>query len=375
MIFFNLRKPNLLIHLRPIIKSLKNSDVSIGLILDDKDRACFLDEELTRFPMFEESKVASLPTKGITVSADVHSKAPPNTLHLNTFHNQPVKYWMHPKPLLSKIDGFLCWGSFQKKYIKHLYASVGLMDPLIFESGAPLLDRMFDGINDKEKIRQKHKIDLEKKTILIAPSWNEGLLLREHGNELFEVLLNAPKNINLLLRLHPASMFSSDGENNNYFNGGQNWREKISTLLRARSNIFDFSSEPDAVEALIMSDCVITDVSSIAWDALTINSDVFFVDCPNWPDVAHKNRNFGNPTPTLTLNHDFLNAGKIYGNGVLKFDQLNALLMAYENKELLPPRQASFIRLRQRLLYNPGSATRETKRILKKLYKDIYDAN
>ena len=108
MIFFNLRTPNLLIHLRPIINDLKNGDIPIGLILEDKDKASFLENEISHLPMFEESQVHSLLTKGITVSSDVHSKAPPNTIHLNTFHNQPVKYWMHPRPLLSKIDGFLC---------------------------------------------------------------------------------------------------------------------------------------------------------------------------------------------------------------------------------------------------------------------------
>lgn len=249
------------------------------------------------------------------------------------------------------------------------------MTPLIFETGAPLLDRMFDGTGDKAQIMQKHKINIENKTILIAPSWNEGLLLRERGNDLFEALLEVPEKINILLRLHPASIFLNDLGNNNYFNGGQNWRDRIAKLIRTKTNIFDFSLEPDAVEALIISDCVITDVSSIAWDALTINSDVFFVDCPNWPDVAHKNQNFGNPTPTLTLNHDFLNAGRSYGNGIIEFSHLNTLINAYANKALLPPRQASSVRLRQRLLFNPGFATQETSRVLKRLYKNIHDAD
>lgn len=369
MIFFNVRKSNLIIHLRPILKGLHAAGFETGLLISEAEQKKIFEDEFDFAKFFLLSDVDQIKTPGVTVSADVHSIAPPRTFHVNTLHNQPVKYWKHPTKHLAKFDGFLCWGPFQRDFIRHLYAGTGLISPELFETGCPLLDPLFDGTLNKAELAEKRGLDPNNPTVLYAPSWNPGLSLREFGTEVLEALEQAPKNLNIAFRLHPASVFSAVDETRKRFSGGIKWGDLIQKIINSRPNVCDCSFEDDSIEALHLSDYVFTDISSLAWDALAIDRGVFHIDCPDWPQVASQNRMFGNPKPRLTRSHAFLNAGVEYGNGTVALKDLGGVLNAIATGTGIPPRKHAHNRLRSRLLYNPGTAQRATVALL----SDIHD--
>jgi len=372
MIFINVRQPNLLIHLRPIIAILQKNEADLTIIYNNDNVRTKIESEFSKLCFVEEQNIDHVQEKGITISADVHSKAPPNSFHLNTLHNQPVKYWLHPTNLLQNFDGFLCWGPFQKEFILHLYRQGGLIAPEIFESGAPLLDSLVYPHKNRADLEMQYGIKRQTKTVLYAPSWNKGLSLDKFGKDIIDAFKNCPKDINILLRLHPASLFSKEHDPNGYFTGNQAWLDFFKSHLADKENIFDLSGDPNAINAILLSDCVLTDFSSIAWDAMVTDVDLFHLDCPEWPTYAAQNKNFGLPKEVLTLQHDFLNAGRRYGNGVIAPEQISELLRAYSDGQKLPARQASVVRLHSRLLYNPGCAAQKTFEIVTQLHNKIF---
>ena len=371
MIFINVRQPNLLIHLRPIIAILQKKKVDFAIIYNNDIVRIKIEEEFSNINFIEEKNIDQVQDRGITISADIHSKAPPHSIHLNTLHNQPVKYWLHPANLLLNFDGFLCWGPFQKEFVLHLYRQAGLMAPKVYETGAPLLDNLFYPQRTRAELELQYGIKRQTKTVLYAPSWNKGLSLDKFNQEIIEAFKNCPKNVNIVLRLHPASIFSKEHDPNGYFTGNRDWLDFLQSELTDRKNIFNLSNEPNAINAILLSDCVLTDFSSIAWDAMATDVDVFHLDCPDWPKYAAQNKNFGQPKEILTLQHDFLNAGRRYGNGVISPEQISGLLKAYSDGQKLPARQKSSMRLRSRLLYNPGCAAQKTFEIITGLHDEI----
>lgn len=357
MIFFNLRKPNLSIHLDPIIQAFSHKGNDVTIIYGANADIAKSQYREFGFNFINEDEVDKIDLNGITICADVHSKHPPNTYNLNTLHNQPVKYWGHPPHLLSRIDGFLCWGPFQKDFICHLYSRAGLIKPDLFETGCPLLDPLKILTQRRSKIFERHGISQNNHTVLFAPSWNAGLSLQDFGIEILSSLQNAPENLNIILRLHPASLFTGEHDPGGYFSGGESWSDLVHKLKQNKKNIFDFSNEPNHLEAIAISDTILTDVSSLAWDALTQDKNLFFLDCPNWSKVSAKNPNFFVDSEKLINNHDFLNGGRRYGNGVLDVTSLPTLLTSLSEHKIPGVKRKNCNVLIRRLLYNAWNST------------------
>lgn len=371
MIFFSLHKSNMIIHLRPLIHGLHEEGLPVALLVESDVQKLALKEEFGFAKFFLHDEIPSIDTPGVTISASLHSAAPKHTFHLNTLHYQPVKYWRNASRLLVNFDGFLCWGPFQEEYIRHLYTGTGLVSPLFFQTGCAMLDKLFDGSVDRSAEAERRGLNPDFPTVLYAPSWNPGLSLRAFGNEILGALAAAPQDLNILLRLHPASLFSKLDKGHKRFSGGVDWAGLIAALFADRKHMHNCSLEPDAAEALILSDHVITDYSSLAWDALALDRNVFHIDCPDWPHIAAENRLFGKPRPTWTLNNAFLNAGVGYGNGRVAVADLPELLNQLASDSGFPARRVSAERLLPRLLHAPGQARQKTVAIVKDLYRSL----
>lgn len=358
MIFINIRQPNLYIHLEPYISILSSVFTDMTVFCDYDHISKIIQQKFEHIRITTSEQITKTQDTGVTISADFHSVAPRNTIHLNVLHNQPVKYWMHPRQLLLNFDGFLCWGPLQKSYIEHLYKNSGLMAPMLFDVGSPYLDFLIQNRERSGEYKKKLLSEPSNPTILYAPSWNPFLSIQENGTQILDFIKHSTPDINVIIRLHPASLFDQSHPQAQYFTGGKNWRSQLKNLTAISKNVYDHSLNHSALESLLITDCVLTDVSSIAWDALLTDSSVFHIECPRWPENAKQNAVFGNPEHNLTVGHDFLNAGVAYGNGYIKTSNIPSLLRAISNGEsdLLKSHRGHINRIENRLLFNPGNS-------------------
>lgn len=133
-------------------------------------------------------------------------------------------------------------------------------DSKILETGIPRTDIFFNIDQNKIKdIKSKLKIDEKEKIILFAPTFRGDTdSVDGYGLDYKRVLdfLNKEGNSwKLLIRLHP------NVKNNN--------------LEIQNDNILNVSSYPDMQELLLISDILITDVSSIMTEFLTMEKPIF----------------------------------------------------------------------------------------------------
>jgi len=159
-------------------------------------------------------------------------------------------------------------------FMKEWYSAKGYDSSIFRVTGYPRNDIFFRDIN-RDKILLELDIPLEKKIILYAPTWGHftGKELFPWGNlrkTLF--LLNdftERNNVFLIIRVHK------------YWEGGD-YRE-IEKILSRCSSIKWVSMEmfPDTYSLLAVTDVLITDWSSIAFDFMLLRKPIIFIDCFN----------------------------------------------------------------------------------------------
>ena len=189
---------------------------------------------------------------------------------MELWHGIPFKdVYIDKVPLPPDI--FCVTSEFMKKcYSKKSY------NPDIFRiTGYPRNDILFKKIN-RNKIFSKLNIPSNKKIILYAPTWGhltgKGLFPWENWKDTF-ILLNKfaeeSSDAFFIIRTH------------RYWEGGEG--SDVKNVLSQCSNIGWVSMEmfPDTYSLLAVTDVLITDWSSIAFDFMLKRKPIIFIDCPN----------------------------------------------------------------------------------------------
>lgn len=165
------------------------------------------------------------------------------------------------KASMDHFDTVFCTGKHQKEEIEKTEIAYGLEKKYLLEWGYCLLDRMRE---DYQKSAKKEK---EKKSILIAPSWQKDNIVDSCLDELLENLKG--NGCQIIVRPHPQHV--------------RHQPERMEQLKKRFENDDDIEIQTDfsSNSTVFDADMMITDWSGIAYEyAFTTCRPVLFVDTP-----------------------------------------------------------------------------------------------
>ncbi|MBN1622147.1 MAG: CDP-glycerol glycerophosphotransferase family protein [Endomicrobiales bacterium] len=139
--------------------------------------------------------------------------------------------------------------------------------------GYPVLDRLFNGSLNRNKILEEIGADVNKKTVLYAPTWGPISSLHAIGGNIDKVA----KSVNILIKLHPGFNDDSIFEENKKHN--INFRNMKNAIL-----IEDFA---DAIPYLFASDVLISDYSSMIFKFACMDKPVVMFNTHNTNDPMY----------------------------------------------------------------------------------------
>lgn len=229
---------------------------------------------------------------------------------VNVGHGTISKGWYFSKKNISRRENcadLLCVpGAVHKKQLaEQVYIPVVI-------TGMPKLDTVFNATKADVRIwRQKLGLDPDRATVLLAPTFNHELSLLPHlQKNLGEYI---PDIFNLIIKLHGAT--------------DEALVKKINELARTRPRTC-FYEHPDIAPALLASDVLITDLSSVIYEFAAQNRPVLLFDSP-WRE-QYPNRN----PDDLEFTH------REVGQSFTDVNTLPILLLEAVNRGTLNSRQA-----------------------------------
>ncbi len=291
----------------------------------------------------------------IFLSPHIYGVGNKNSIRVHINHNQPVKYESYRKEDFINFDIHFLTSPLHKEQTDNSINKYQLNNRNIklYEIGYSKSDALLQGKYDRIKVLRKLNLDTALKTVLYAPSWDEGLSLRSYGEKIIESILQV-KNINVIVKLHPISYCPKDGPNYLFYTGGIDWNEKLSKFDINKNFRHVPSNDIDPI--LSASDVMVTDVSSVALEFIMLNKPVIYIDCPEFFEktLTKTYINFGNTTAEFVRNDPKANAGRHVGTVVYDIDKLPiAIQENLQNPDQLSEKRNEF---RKMLSYNPGNA-------------------
>lgn len=187
--------------------------------------------------------------------------------YLYIFHSMSSAHGIYEKDALKHYDTVCCNGEYHLEEIIKLENLYGFKKKKLLKSGYPY----FDFIEQKKK---GNKRLLDKKLILIAPSWNENKksMLELYCDTIIEKLIT--QNYKIILRPHPEHFKRS--------------RETINQIKNKYKDKVILEENIKSLDSLFMSNLLITDWSGIAFEYLfCLDKKVISIETP--PKIMNKN--------------------------------------------------------------------------------------
>ena len=157
-------------------------------------------------------------------------------------------------------DTVFVTGKHQKEEEVEINKVYKLTKRKIFEAGFPLLDDMIASYDDSKKSK-------DKKTVLIAPSWQKDNIIDLCLDEVLEKLKG--HNYKVIVRPHPQAVRHMKER-----------FEKLKDFYKDDSSI-EIQTDFSSTDTVFNSDLIITDWSGIAFEyAFTTKKPVLFIDTP-----------------------------------------------------------------------------------------------
>ena len=292
------------------------------------------------------------------ITPQVHLKKPPNSYSIHVGHNQPIKLLCFPYNLLKNIDEHFVWGPLMYEWIETMLKDHNLKSKMT-KIGSPRHDREI--FNNLFLMQTEKDYKNKKKDFVIgyAPSWDEYLSLRTNGIKIIKKIASI-KNSVIHLRLHPCSLVERANNDFQYYTGGIYWHEEIDCLKL--SNVY-FQNQNSTIDYLKNIDILVTDVSSISYDAFALNKPIIFIDTPDfWESLftsRHVNYSYRKKDFKNLSENKFLNGGR--NNGIIVNsvnDLYDYLILFSKSNHIRPTVKKTFLKS---LFYNRG----ESKRFIK----------
>ncbi|MBK8982188.1 MAG: CDP-glycerol glycerophosphotransferase family protein [Ignavibacteria bacterium] len=289
------------------------------------------------------------------LSPHIYGKGNKNSIRIHINHNQPVKYQSYMKRDFINFDVHFLTSPLHRKQTENTIKDYSLeeIDIKLFNIGYSKSDDLLCGKYSREKVLSDLGLDIQKKTILYAPSWDKGLSLRSFGESVIEEMLKN-ESINIIVKLHPISYSSEDGPNYKFYTGGINWKERLEKYNSYKN--FRHVSEGKSDPLLAASDVMVTDLSSVALEFIMLDKPVIYINCPEFFEKTLKETytGFGNTSEEFVKNDPKANAGRHTGIVVEEMSQLTEAVQ----RALNDPKEFSQKRkeLAEMLTYNKGRA-------------------
>ena len=289
------------------------------------------------------------------ITTEQFSSGPEGVYTLTLFHGQPSKgptFYFPGYDVLESNDALFLYGPLQRQALdEHLIIRNQLLPRhlSLFEIGYTKSDDLINGLFSRECILNELGLNINNKTILYAPAFNEGASMREFGEEIIRILCKTGYNILAKLAIDCLQPVT-----NQYATGGINWFEIIGKIEHEFPN-FRLIRDISADKAMACSEIMITCISSIGFEFMAIGKPVIFIDTPRFYQTGLRS---WFPDPQYTKGWDkrtVVNGGKELGLVVSSLGDLPAAISkVFANLEDYPPDKE---KLRDYLLYNPGKAT------------------
>ena len=241
------------------------------------------------------------------------------------------------------------------------------IDPQYFtihKVGFPKLDEVFNSKVEKSELLQMRNLSLSRKTLLYAPSWDEGLSLKIFGGQIIKRLVELTKTYNVIIRPHPILLTPKESKDYEFYTGGVDWL-KLIMHYKNIENLY-ISTDLDSNNDLLSSDLLISDVSSITWDFLLIGkpvllftSDEYFL---NFNPKFY--REYGNTNLSVAdlYENEIINGGRNYAVLFKNLEELDDKIT--ESLDKLRMERIDVTSFKQKLLYHPGTASERLLEIL-----------
>lgn len=304
---------------------------------------------------FSVTMSRNLKNADIFISAHIYGVGSRQTYKIHINHNQPVKYQSYQKRDFVNFDAHFLTSPLHREQTENTIRNYGLENMKIdlFDTGYAKSDALLNGEYSREKVLNELGLSPLKKTVLYAPSWDEGLSLRTNGKKIIEKLLET-NGINVIVKLHPISYCPPDGPNHKFYTGGIDWISEFSVFETNKNFRHVPVSNIDPI--LSAADVMVTDVSSVALEFILLDKPVIYIDCPEFFEktLSEVYKGFGETTAEFVKNDPKANAGRHTGVVVEKIDELSDAV----NRCLDNPNELSYkrIELAKKLSYNPGHA-------------------
>lgn len=262
---------------------------------------------------------------------------------LCTFHGLPAKGGTFVPEEWRNLDGAFLHGPLQQRLFEELAATRregGLWGRPI---GFPKSDALVRGEFRRGEVLAALGLDSERPSVLYAPSWEAGTSLRESGREVVERLLAL--GVQVLLKLHPMSTYPVSEVR---ATGGVDWIAAFSDLEGDAR--FRHVRGGDVAALLAACDLLVTDVSSVAFEAFLVDRPVVFLEVPRFfEETVAEMYGLNAEQARGDLRY---NCGRAAGRVVADLDALGAAV----REELADPgaRHAARELVRRELVFHPG---------------------
>lgn len=186
---------------------------------------------------------------------------------------------------------------------KYLYKPIEII-------GMPKLDDIFNPKLNKIEILKEFGLDINKKTVLIAPTFNPEFSIVPYLQDKINDFI--PSDYNVIMKLHGVAF--------------ENWQIEYRKLSSISDNFY-YYDDYDIAKAFLASDVMISDVSSIVFEFMATGKPALVFNSPimkqhpkyNEKDIEHKYRN---------ISYEFTNLNDIKQLIPLALNDLNKIRLS-----------------------------------------------
>jgi SAM-dependent methyltransferase len=288
------------------------------------------------------------------VTTEQYNKGLDGVYSISLCHGQAAKGLSFVPEIVETFDAFFLLGPIHKQaFADFVNEFLDGQDPghlNLFEIGYPKSDDLINGHFSAQDILQKLSLDIQRKTILYAPAFNEGASLREYGIQIIKLLVTQT-DFNIIAKL-PIECWEPTG--NFYATNGIDWFKEIQEIEKNYPDNFRLYTDYVIDPLLSCADVLITCISSVSFEFLALNKPVIFIDTPKYFS-GYLKRHFPNKDTVSWSERTTVNGGREFGLVVADIHELPKTI----NRVLANPQEFPYQqeRLKTYLLYNRGKGT------------------
>jgi CDP-glycerol glycerophosphotransferase len=153
------------------------------------------------------------------------------------------------------------------------YVQAGVVSPArAVLVGYPKADDLFNGRWSREAVRRSLALEVERPTVLYAPTFSVASSLHLAGVEIIQALLDAQ--LNVIAKLHDRSMVPDA-----HHTAGVDWADRLSVF--AGHPRFVLARGADAEPFLAAADVLVTDHSTVGFEFALLDRPIVVYDAPD----------------------------------------------------------------------------------------------